>query len=438
VPGQDALYLDAGGGWRTTRWWRAPDPVLPVAEGATALRQALADAVASLVGPGDAVAADLSGGLDSTSVCFTAAAAGADLRTVTIRWTGEFNEDPRWADLAAGHLPVTARLVYEPDDLPPYLTGLGNRQPPSDEPTLLPRGEAQRRHIARDLLDLGARVHLCGHGGDAMAHAPWQYLHDTIRRRPLTTLRHAAGYRAMARWRLTDTVRVFTDFRPYRRWLTGLAEDLVARAPRVGGAPRGWGEGLWLAPWSGDRAAEAAAEALRSAARTAQPLASTRGQHARIHAMQTSGRQARQLWLASSEAGLPILAPFCDDRVAAACLAVLPEQTRGPWDYKPLLKAAMRGLLPPGSLARTTKDHATREWYRGLRAHRRELAALADGSVLAERGLVRLDRLREALASPETLTTPTVALEQTIWMECWLRDLADHPEPTFLKKGADR
>jgi asparagine synthase (glutamine-hydrolysing) len=66
--------------------------VLPVAEGAEGLRQALLDAVASRIRPGEAVAADLSGGLDSPSVCFAAAAAGADLRTV--RWSASPSSCP--------------------------------------------------------------------------------------------------------------------------------------------------------------------------------------------------------------------------------------------------------------------------------------------------------------------------------------------------------
>jgi asparagine synthase (glutamine-hydrolysing) len=436
LAGHDALYLRPDGGSSTSRWWPAPEPVLPVAEGAAGLRQALLDAVASRIRPGEAVAADLSGGLDSTSVCFAAAAAGADLRTVTIRWTGEFNEDVRWARLAAERLPVVAALEYEPEQLPTYLTGLGRRGQPSDEPTLLPRGEAQRRAITADLLDAGAEVYLCGHGGDAMVHAPWHHLRDTVRRRPWIALRHAAGYRAMARWSFADTVRALADSGSYRTWLAGLPDQLPGGSPAAGGAPRGWGDGLWLPPWSGSRAVDAAAEALRSAAPTAEPLAGTRGQHAWIQTMQASGRQARQLEQASGRTGLPILAPFCDDRVAAACLAVRPDETRSPWDYKPLLKAAMRDLVPPRSLSRTTKDHATREWYRGLRAHRQALVELADGSLLADRGLVRPDALRAALTSPETLRTPTVALEQAVWMECWLRDLADHPEPAFVRKGA--
>jgi asparagine synthase (glutamine-hydrolysing) len=238
----------------------------------------------------------------------------------------------------------------------------------------------------------------------------------------------------MARWSFGDTVRALADSRPYPSWLAGLADGLAAGSPAAGGAPRGWGDELWLPPWSGPHAVDAAADALRSAARSARPLATTRGQHAWIEAMRASGRQARQLELASGATGLPILAPFCDDRVAVACLAVRPDETRSPWDYKPLLKAALRDLVPARSLSRTTKDHATREWYRGLRAHRDAVAGLAEGSLLADRGLVAADAVRAALASPETLRTPTVALEQTVWLECWLRDLAHHPEPVFVSE----
>lgn len=50
------------------------------------------------------------------------------------------------------------------------------------------------------------------------------------------------------------------------------------------------------------------------------------------------------------------------------------QDTHTPWQYKPLLVAAMGELVPLRLLARTTKDGSAAEWYAGLRAHRAELA----------------------------------------------------------------
>jgi asparagine synthase (glutamine-hydrolysing) len=57
---------------RSVRWWTPPEPAVPMAEGAIALREALSAAVAARVQGSDLVSCDL-GGLDSTSVCCLAA-----------------------------------------------------------------------------------------------------------------------------------------------------------------------------------------------------------------------------------------------------------------------------------------------------------------------------------------------------------------------------
>ena len=66
------LVLDEDGGQRAVRWWTPPEPVVPMAEGAAVLREALSDAVDARVRGRELVSCDL-GGVDSTSVCCLAA-----------------------------------------------------------------------------------------------------------------------------------------------------------------------------------------------------------------------------------------------------------------------------------------------------------------------------------------------------------------------------
>jgi asparagine synthase (glutamine-hydrolysing) len=72
LPTDHYLVLDRDGRHRSVRWWAPPEPETPMAEGAVALREALAAAVAARVHRHDLVGADL-GGLDSTAVCSLAA-----------------------------------------------------------------------------------------------------------------------------------------------------------------------------------------------------------------------------------------------------------------------------------------------------------------------------------------------------------------------------
>jgi asparagine synthase (glutamine-hydrolysing) len=437
LPGNCALYLDDTGRSRVMRRWSPPEPTLPLAEGAAAVRTALVDAVTARVQPGEKLAADLSGGLDSTSICFLAARAGAKLVTVTLRWRAPGNEDVVWAEQAAGLLPGLERLVYSPEQLPGCFTGIDQPTAPSDEPTLAIRDRAIQAVIATKMAARGARARLIGHGGDQVMQAAPNHLHTLLRRHPGQALRHARGWRALHRWPTAVTVRALLDARPYHRWLSSLANRLTAPTAMTS-APDGWGSELRLPPWASAQSVEAVTSLLHENAQDTDPLAPTRGQHARLHHAQAAGRIARQLEHSTTLAGLPATFPFCDDQVIEACLAVRAQETHTPWDYKPLLVAAMHGLVPDSVLSRTTKDNSSAEWYAGLRTHRAELAALAEDSQLIKLGLADPDALHRILASPQLYNLPAAALENTLSCETWLRDLVTHPTPTINRGMAGR
>ncbi|HEY1970888.1 MAG TPA: asparagine synthase-related protein [Pseudonocardia sp.] len=438
LEGAEAANLDPDGRYRATRWWSPPAGELSLDEGATALRQTLRAAVAARVIPGQPLGADLSGGLDSTSLCFLAADAGAQLVTATIQWDAPGNEDAGYAARAAAQLPGIQRLIYQPGELPSQFSGITEYPDPTDEPSAILRDAAQQRHIVDATLAAGATGRLSGHGGDHVVEATPQYLHRLVRRHPIRGLRYANGYRARDRWTPTATARVLLDTRDYRTWLADGARHLCPPTDGTGDPlPSGWGNPVALPPWVSERTHTEVAGLLRTTAAEAIPLAHDRGGHAWIHQAQTAGRTGVHLAHAGATAHLATEFPFCDDAVITACLAVAPQFTADPWSYKPLLVAAMRGLVPDPILARTTKDHCATEWYAGLREHQSELAALAENSHLVAEGLADKPALLRALLSPGLLDLGVSALEATIGTETWLRAIAEHPTPAYLQEHAD-
>ncbi|MCQ4042626.1 asparagine synthase-related protein [Streptantibioticus rubrisoli] len=432
VPGE-ALHLATGGQWRTARWWRAPEGELPLAEAAPALRQALREAVALRVRPGEVLGADLSGGMDSTSLCFLAAEAGARLVTATLRWSAPGNEDHAYARHAAELLCSAEHLVFPSAELPAHFTGLDHRRDPGDEPSAGLRDRAGQHHLAEAMRARGAVHRLTGHGGDHVVQPPDGYVHGLLRRSPLVGLRHAAGLRARRRWPWPDAVRMLLDRRSYRTWLAGTTARLrAAPARRVVRAPQGWGLQPQLPPWASDLAVDLIGALLRAAADGVEPLAAERGRHAWIHQAQEAGRIAGHLAYESAATGLLAHSPFCDDAVINACLAARPHEAAAPWSYKPLLAAAMRDVVPTRVLCRTTKDHCGVEWQHGLRVHQRALAAWAEDSRLVAAGVADEELLRRALLSPGLLRGGSAELEATLGAEAWLRDLEAHPVPAHL------
>ncbi|MFJ1616317.1 asparagine synthase-related protein [Streptomyces sp. NPDC088251] len=426
-----ALRVAPDGRAYTTVWWRPPPAHLPMADAAGLLREALQAAVALRVRPGRVLAADLSGGMDSTSLCFLAAEAGADLVTSTQHWNSPGNQDHHYARFAADRLPCVEPLVFTSADLPACFTGLDERRELLEEPSGLLRDRARHCHTAGALRARGAELRLSGHGGDHAVEPPAAYLHTLWRRSPLTALRVTNGFRARGRWSLPAAARMLLGAGSYPAWLTGAAARLRECAGTNPG-PDSWGPRPALPPWASDQAVDLVATVLRRAAEDTEPLDPDPGRHAWLHQMREAGRGAALLHEASITHELPMDSPFCDDAVLTACLTVRPHEAGHPWAYKPLLAAAMEGLVPEHILHRTTKDHCGPDWYLGLRTHRRHLSDIADTSHLAAAGLADQELLRRALISPDLNTGGAPEVENTLGAEAWLRDLAAHPAPAHL------
>jgi asparagine synthase (glutamine-hydrolysing) len=133
-----------------------------------------------------------------------------------------------------------------------------------------------------------------------------------------------------------------------------------------------------------------------------------------------------------ARAGLPLAAPFLDDRVVEACLAVRLHERTTPWRFKPLIVEAMRDLVPGAVLQRSTKGDFSVDWHAGLRRARAHLAAVLDDPVLAQLDLVDVAALRKVCLGLYPYTLDPIALDRTLACEAWLRTLTAAPSAAAL------
>ncbi|MEU5213369.1 lasso peptide isopeptide bond-forming cyclase [Streptomyces sp. NPDC020742] len=415
---------------RPVRWWRPPAPERTLADGAEAVREALGAALHDR-GPAEGrLSSDLSGGMDSTSLCFLAARTVPDL--LTFRW-GEAeagNDDAAFARESIDALDRAEHLVVPPADLPALFADPATPMD-SEEPYPFVRTAARTRHTARLLADRGSRRHLAGHGGDELFTPFPGYLHPLLRRRPLTALRHVRGYAALKRWPLLHTLAALTRPGDEASWWRAQAEHLTDPPPRKRRPSTGWGLWSLRAPsWATGTAVEAARTALRDTAAHSRPLSPDLGQHQLLLAVRTAAPWYRLLARPFADAGVQLDSPFFDDRVVEAVLGVRAHEHAGPWRYKPLLADAMHGIVPPTVLGRSTKGEFSEEASSGLRRNLPALLAMFDDSVLAARGLIDPAVLRARLLAPQADNAMGIALESLIGCETWLR-AATRPTPAW-------
>ncbi|CAL9389135.1 lasso peptide isopeptide bond-forming cyclase [Streptomyces sp. enrichment culture] len=426
VPPQDAVVVASDGRTaRHTRWWTPPEPVVPLAVAAGPVREALQEAVDARTRRGGVVSCDLSGGLDSTSVCFLADRSPA--RVVAGTWPGRdpADTDLYWAEQAARHLPDVEHVVWDADASPLVYDGLLDIDDVLDEPTIGVMDRARALHHLPGLAARGSRVHLTGIGGDHVAWCSEAYYHRLLRTRPLHALRQLRGFRALWRWPLGGTVRALADTRPYGTWLADAAGRLrEPAAPSSVSTGLGWGTAPRLFGWVSADAERLARRALLDAAATATPLHPDRGMHADLEQIRSTTRVIRQWDHMAARTGLPMASPFFDDRVVEAFLAVRPAERVTPFRYKPVLTAAMSGVVPEPCLRRTTKATASMDASNGLRENRADLLALWEDSRLERLGLVDGAELRRLARRPASPGLSDAVLYSTIAAEVWLRGLS--------------
>jgi asparagine synthase (glutamine-hydrolysing) len=356
---------------------------------------------------------------------------------VTTRWeaTDPADEDRVWAGRAAAALPDAEHLVLDRGAAPSWFAGLTETDPDVEAPFAWVRTRARLTYMARRVAERGSATHLTGHGGDELFTVTPLYLHTLARRHPLRAIGPIRAHRAIYRWRPRAVARALFNRASFGDWLGASAESLTAPVREFGGAPEfGWGISYRAAPWaSGDAIAEARRQ-LREAA-PCPPLAPLRAQHAALQDVRLCGDTLRRVDRHTERSGAAWHAPFIDDRVVEAALSVRFEDCARPDRYKPLLGAAMRGIVPDDVLGRSTKSEYSAEAYAGLRRHRTELLELCEDMRLARLGLVDAEALRCVIRTLPPSSITLMPLISTFACEMWLRSLPVEDRVADLSGG---
>jgi asparagine synthase (glutamine-hydrolysing) len=429
VPTDHYLTLDGDGRHRSVRWWTPPEPVIPMAEGASVLRDALSAAVAARVGGHELVSCDL-GGVDSTSICCLAAREKAKVVAYTGASPDPLSDDVAWAARTVAALGSVEHHVIPADEMPLVYHGLLAVDDRLDEPCAATVDRDRWLVIAGRAAARGSRLHLTGFGGDELLYGSLAHLHGLLRSKPRIALRHLRGFAAKYRWPRRQLLRQLSDNSHYYEWLSRLPGTLTVIGSPIEEPLLDWGFRPRLPPWVTPDTIEAVQGLIRTEAdaRT-KPLGHGRGQHRELETMRFVSRITRQCNQMSARIGVTLAAPYYDDRVIEAGLAVRPEERITPWRYKPLIVEAMRGIVPGESLTRQTKANGTGDEDPGLRRHRADLLALWEDSRLGRLGLIDAEALHETCTRPLPPTLQLGVLYQSVACEVWLRSLEGSTAP---------
>lgn len=417
----DELTLPPHGAAAARRWWHAPEPDATLDVGAHRVAAALEDAVAARSIGDHPVCADLSGGMDSTTLAFLVAESASPLVTVHNEPLSATNDDTYWADRCRQDLPEATHVVIRRGTGPVLYAGIGDDDADVDGPSPFMRARSHYSHLAATVAKAGARYHLSGVGGDELFQPTALCLGELARTEPLKALGHLRRFRHRYRWTVRDLASIVAPPPRYDRWLASLSFRLDA--------VRDWGERPeidWeiaprMPPWATAAAADAVRRRLRLAAvRHPRPLADRPVDHSILRLMQINGLGIRMQNRIAENHGVSMEAPYADDRVIEAALSIRYADRLADGRPKSVLARAMRHRVPH-VFDRATKGDASAELYAGIRRHRADLERFCDESLLADEGLIDRDVLRRTLTGLHADTRPLMPFDATLGLELWLR-----------------
>ncbi|MGA5497677.1 albusnodin/ikarugamycin family macrolactam cyclase [Streptomyces cinereoruber] len=449
VPGGHLLLL---GPDRATTQRYEPVAYAPVSlrEQAPVVRAALIEAVTARIDHRP-VSADLAG-LDSTTLACLAAQ-HAPVSAVTFVDERLRDDDLAFATRTAAVVPGLTHHTAPGAPGTVYYAGLDSIStlPVTDAPNPY----AVTASIKRAVLDAVAAhspapgVHFTGAAGDAVLSASSSYLADLLReRRHRQAWRHANGH---ARLRNTSTFAVIARSRQASRidlagalWEAS-AELLTTPRPWVPSAQRpvAWAPLLASADWMTHGIRLMLASALDETCQTLAGAPARLAEWADRQALARLGADTNG-WraLALDEYGVELAAPYLDNEVIRACLAVPTDERGTPGVYKPLLGAAFAssGVLPGFALTRTTKGGFNGVSYAGLRTNAPVLRdLLGPSSHLVALGLVTDKPIADALARAAAgQPTAQGALHLVVSAEVWLRQQQNITTATWWEEVNDR
>lgn len=387
-----------------------------------------------------AVSSDFSGGLDSATIAFLAVRYSSSPVTSIAYYqplapAADLADAVRFARLepqirlavirgSAQTLPFAGLAQALRDGKP-----LADLVPWSPEPT--PGTLAANRSLPRLAVasSSGAGLHLTGEGGDALLLAAPSYLSGLARLRTMRMLlRHCGVY---ARLRYVSPAALATrSVRLARTSSRRALQELAIELGRPASRSTKWADVIAWWPPCGEAATWLTSQVRRQLADVAGDPATActvpegvgPADLAALTDLQRSGDAQRQLRETARPFDIAVHAPFLDSAVIRAALSVPAACRADPWSYKPLLRAAMAGLVPSEVLDRCTKGDYSAEAYRGARAASGALRALLRDSRLAALGVLEPQAVLEAVDRMIAgVAVPLGPLHAVLATEVWLR-----------------
>lgn len=424
APGHDLVEAEGCVGDR--RWWQAGEHQdATFEEAAGRLRHALRTAVERRLGPGGLLGADLSGGMDSTSLAYLAEAVGGQVAHFHAGTADAQNQDSHFARRAAAELRGEfMELPSFTSTLDAFATTTRNGERSGRSVSGPPAWRANMPHLqmlfeqerARDI-----RTHINGLGGDELFALQPAVMSSLVQSGAVAVgLRSAARLARAQRWPVLRTLAAVCSTRT-------LGAELVARVHAHAGPHAdafGWAPGFGVSRFaSAQTRARVEAQIRGQASVGIEPHFPDKARHQMAESVMFQGEVVRQVNEAFADEGVRWEAPFLDDEILRLMFGLSSSISVGQRHSKPLLAASMKGLAPDWIFSREDKGEYSADLFTAFASRIDGLKSMFRESFLIDLDVLNPDAILNALEMPMLKTQDLFEIEQLATLELWVREV---------------
>jgi asparagine synthase (glutamine-hydrolysing) len=423
VPAMHWLRVDSNGNTDTIRWWYPPQPDASIADASERLRDTLLTTLERESTNDRSISADLSGGLDSTSIVYALSHLRRRPALFHAVSSNQRNDDDVWATRASEDLDLDLITLGSFADHSASFDVNAARQTMLDHPPIW-RGSAGYLELLAEKFDDGRNhVHFTGIGGDELfGFVPaliWSLAATAGRRHPAIR-----RFRLLHRWTGRATSRALRSTASVSLEVQASLDRL--RAPEDSGpaSTLAWNPRVTLPAWATGETEALVHTALRQRVGAGiEPLDSDRMRHQILESLAFQGMVVRQINQSYGDATRVWYSPFLDRSVVEAAMSLRIEDRIGADVAKPLLAAASKPFMPTDFFRRNGKGEYSMDVYAEFGRKRDQLVERFAQSRLAARGLIDPDVLAASVSSPVAAGDVISGVERLVSLENWLSDV---------------
>ncbi|GAA1486475.1 asparagine synthase-related protein [Brachybacterium fresconis] len=416
------LHFDGSAPPRSVRWWREPAQDLDASSGPAAVRLALQQTISDSTDGQSMISADLSGGLDSTSLCFLLDTLDKELRTFRTSSLNDANDESRRARHVAEVFGLSLHEFPPLAETSSAFTLEHDEDPASvlQGPLVWAGSHGYLRALVPEVAAQGSATHFTGLGGDEL----FDMIPGIFRR----LRREGRRVALSAAWRLhaqskSDPRSMFAavfDQEAYQDYLTRALDCLHGTGVWKARDAYNWFPPVSFPAWMSEQGRELILEAFAEVIdRGLEPLGTDPLGQQVIESISFQGGILRQF-----DEIFPDIhwqAPFTDQRVVEATLRSPASMRMDDRLDKSLLAAAVSDIAPAGFFTKRGRGDFTTDVYDEHRRQRAELVREFQDSRLVDSGLVEPDMVKSALYEPSSSDVGLFDVESIVVAERWLR-----------------